>query len=316
MAQARGARGQLLLDYEAAFGVSPTTKKAVIMPFSSSKLQSKQNLIESNLIRGSRNPCQPSLGNVDVSGSLTVPVDKIGFGYWLKALLGAPTTTRPVETGPYNHVFKVSDNQPSLVLQQGYTDIGVYELFNGCKINKLGLSLGGDEELNANLDLIGAKQALNSTTYMATPATIALERFNNFQASVEEGGTVAANVKSVELNIECGLDGDQYVMSGGGVRGDLPEGTYQINGSITALFENVTLLNKAINGAESSLKIKLTSGAHSLEIFLPELIYERTSPGIEGPKGIQVNLPFKAFCDNSAGGSAIIATLINTQAAY
>ncbi len=314
--QARGRKGQLLMDFEGTFGQNPTTSKAVRMPFISSKLQSKQSQKESAVMRNSRNPYRPLYGNVDVSGSLAVPLDKVAFGYWLKAVFGAPTTTRPIETGPYNHVFKPSDIQPSLVLQQGYTDIAVYELFNGCKINKLGLSFGGDEELKASIDIIGAKETVGSSPYASAPTDIFLEQFNSFQGSVEEGGSLAANIKSAELNIECNLDGEQYVMGGNGIRGDIPEGLFKISGSITALFENAVLLNKAINGVASSLKFKLTSGLHSLEFLLPEIVYEQNSPGIEGPKGILINLPFQAFYSNAVEKAAIVVTLINNQAAY
>ena len=87
-------------------------------------------------------------------------------------------------------------------------------------------------------------------------------------------------------------------------------------GSIKALFQDTVLLNKAVNNTQSSLKFKFTSGAHSLQFFMEEVIFQQTSPGIESEKGISINLPFKAFYESGAGGSAIVATLVNGYASY
>lgn len=90
----------------------------------------------------------------------------------------------------------------------------------------------------------------------------------------------------------------------------------KITGNIKAFFENRLLLDKAVRGDKSSLKFILTNQEHSLELFLPEVIYERTSAGIEGAKGIMIELPFTAFYDNNMQEAAVIATLINGQASY
>lgn len=89
-----------------------------------------------------------------MSGSVTVPVDQIGIGYWLAAMFGSPATSGSGD--PYTHVFKVTDGQPSLVLEQQYPDIGTYETFNGCKISKFSFTYGGDTELTAQNGTVGS----------------------------------------------------------------------------------------------------------------------------------------------------------------
>jgi len=88
---------------------------------------------------------------------------------------------------------------------------------------------------------------------------------------------------SVDTSIDTGLDGDTYVLGGGGFRQSINEGVANISGTIKAFFENLTLLNKAINGTESSVEMKLTKLTNSLTFLYPEVIYERNSPGIDGP---------------------------------
>lgn len=89
--RAQGAQSKLTMAFETDFGVTPSTG-GVVMPIISSSLKASQNLNDSNVIRGTRNPAAPSRGNIDASGSITPPVDVIGFGYWLKLAFGAPTS--------------------------------------------------------------------------------------------------------------------------------------------------------------------------------------------------------------------------------
>lgn len=314
MTQAQGYRGQLAMDFETTYNTTPASPNGIGMPIQSSKLGSKQNLSEDKTIRGRRDPAQPSLGNVDVSGNIAVPVDEIAIGYWLKAIFGAPTTTGSAD--PYTHVFKPGLTQPSLVLEQGFTDIGQYFLFNGCKVSKFSLSLGGDADLSASIDVMGGKQTISSTSFDSTLVAIALKKFSNFQASVTEGGSNLATITKADLTIDMGLDGDTYVLGGNGYRGSVNEGLISVSGTITALFDSVTLLNKAIAGTTSSIVLKLTSGTHSLEFKMPEIMYERNTPSIDGPKGVLIDLPFKAFYRASTENAVVVATLVTSQATY
>lgn len=311
--QAKGSNSQVVIDFESTFGQTPASPNGVLVPINSCGIRSQQNLNESSVIRGNRNPVAPIAGNIDVSGSITVPVDKRAFGYWLKALCGAPTTTG---AGPYTHIFKPGNIQPSLVVEKGFKDINLFALYNGCKINQFSMSLGGDGELTANFDLLGAKETIDDTSFDNTPTAVSLDPFGNFQGAVKEGGATIATLTAVELAVACNLDGEQYCIGGQGFRNDIPEGMLQVTGSITALFENDTLLNKAISGTESSLEITLTNGEHSLNILIPELKYERNTPGIEGPQGISIQLPFRAYLDNNTDGTSIKFTLVNDVASY
>ena len=97
MAQARGGASQVLIDFETTYGADPTSVAAISVPYHFPvDIKSTRPLKPSTVHRPNRNPAMPFYGNRDVKGSLTVPVDLIYLGYWLRALLGAPTTTWPV----------------------------------------------------------------------------------------------------------------------------------------------------------------------------------------------------------------------------
>jgi hypothetical protein len=314
MTQARGSKSQVVIDFESSFGVNPSSVKGILMPFNSCAIQAKQTLTDAATIRGNRSQAAPIVGKTDVSGDIVVPVDEKAFGYWLKAFCGAPITTGTGD--PYTHVFKPGNTQPSLVIDKEFNDIGQYLLYNGCKVNQIKMTLGGDGELTATVSIMGSKETSGTAAYDAAPTSLTFSRFGNFQGSVKEGGSSIAYLSQMELTVSGNLNGDQYCIGSNGFRTDLPEGLISVTGSITALFQDAALMNKAINGTESSLELALTSGTHSLTIAIPELIYERQTPGISGPQGITIQLPFRGYYDNNANAASIMFTLVNDVASY
>jgi len=317
MAQAKGVCSQVVIDFETTYGSDPGSVAGIKMPFNTFSLRANRNVIEPATIRGIRSPAMPSFGNLDVSGPAVVPIDQIAIGYWLKALLGAPDTSGT--EAPYTHVYTIgscSDDIPSMVVDLGFTDITKYLKFNGVKIDGFSITAGGDEELTANLDLIGANETSGASAYDSDPTELTFSRFNNFQASLKEGGSEITNVQEVTINIRNNLDPTCYYVSGNGIRGALPSGLCSVNGSIKAFFENLTLYNKAINTTESSLELTFTSGSYSLKIMLNELKYQQSGIEVSTTGGIYVELPFKAYYQDHADATVVKITLVNSHASY
>ena len=82
--------------------------------------------------------------------------------------MGATTTARAAR---YTHVFKVSSSLYSYVLESGFTDIGQYLCYLGCKFDKLAIKEGNDKELTAQIDIVAANLAspIGTTSMDATP---------------------------------------------------------------------------------------------------------------------------------------------------
>lgn len=313
--QARGMKGALQLAFESTYGVTPAVPVAYRIPFNANTLTAKQSMIDSNTITGRRDPVEPGLGQIDVSGSLTLPLDVRNIGVLLTLMFGEPATTG--SESPYTHVWKVQDDMPSASIEKGFGDLTKYAVYPGCKASKFSLSAEvGNNETTYSLDIMGANEVLESASLDASPTVLELLRFNNFQAAVVEGGTALATCRKLDLDIDFGLDGDTYCLNGQGTRTDIAEGIIQPTGTIEALFKDTALLDKAIAGTSTSLKLTFTRGAHSLEFLLPELLFERATPTIDGPKGLLLSLAFRGFYSNSSVNSAVQVTLKNDVASY
>lgn len=312
MRQATGAMSKLVIGFEPEFGTIAT--EGFNMPFNSSGVKGQRNQTTPSTIRGNLNPMEPFDGNTSVAGQIVVPVDSVAFWYWLKAMFGDPATSG---TGPFDHEFKAGDSsRGSITVEHQFLDLDTpqYFQYTGCKINSCAISTGGDGELVATLDVVGARENMASSPMDASQTDVGFARLKNNEASLSEGGTVKNNAKVADFTISWNCDTDQYVIGGGGVLGFIPDGVMSVSGNLEALFEDVTLLNKALDSTESSLEVTYSAGADSeLSFLFPELKYSQNSPGIDGPQGIAVSLPWSAYYTDASEASSVVATITNNE---
>lgn len=313
MARAKGANAYLAFDEETTYGSDPVTPNATSLIFKNESIACKQELLMDDSLTGNRNQPTPIAGALDVGGSINVNLSETAHAKLFKHLLGAVTTTGAGD--PYTHTIKVGSSLPvGLVIERGYSDIAQYFKYNGCRISKGSFKFGPKALAEGTFEIVGKKETVSGTAYDSTITAVAYSAFNGLNIAIQEGGATLGIASEAELSIDNQLDTDGYVMDGTGMRADLPEGQVVVTGKLKAFFENATLLNKAINKTESSLKITLDKSVtplRSIEFFIPELHYERTTPTVDGPKGIFVNLSFKGFYNNSAEASSLQVILKN-----
>lgn len=318
MPQAQGANAKVIYDQEATYGTTPGAPASKVLPFVSEGLSQGRPLVRTNIIRANRNLTKPTRGNKDVVGTIKSELNPF-VGIILKHLLGANVDSG---AGPYTHTIKVGALPVSLCVEKQFLDLATpeYFLYNGCRINKASFEFKGDGYIPIDLDCVAQKETITTSSFHASPTDYGHLPFEGFEATILEGGSSIATISDIKMDISNDLDKSGYVIGGLGQLRALPAGKTTVTGTLTALFEDLTLYNKAVNFTESSLKITLSrgdglgsAGNESLEIFVPELMYEQKTPPISGPKGVLVEMPFSGFYDNSGEATSIQMILKNTQ---
>lgn len=313
--QARGYKAATTIDYEPTYNTVPTTKAGFNLPINKNNLENKQTLIDSETITGSRNVVKSGLGRKSVDGAITIPADYRAIGAWLKAQFGNPATTGT--KAPYTHVFKVTDNQPSFVVEKAFPDAGKYMLYHGCKINTAKWSFGEDNEMVVELELMGAERTIENAAYNANATVIKKLPISQNHAYVKLGNVESRIIKTGEFTLDGGLDGDQYVVGGGGVRGDIPEGLFKATGNMSALFTDTDIMTLADAGTTTSLEIGFTMGTNTSLVFkFPEVQIEPSDAPIDGPAGVSIDFAWRAFHDSDSANSLVVVTLKNDREAY
>ena len=303
MAQARGSQAVVALFEESIYATDPGSPAGVKLRIITSALKPSQNLFDSNTLNGVRTRSRPGRGNVDVSGPITTEISAENIGTILKHAIGSVATTG---TGPYSHVLTQNDLPVGMVVEHDYgsnvAGNARYNKFNGVRVASLALDFPNEGLLTATFNLKGAKSTLGSSPLDATLTDNGHTPFTAFQGTILEGGSSIAYVTAAKINLDNDIDDSVFAYGGSGQRRALPEGFSTVTGSITALFESAALLEKAVAGTASSLKITLSrgdglgsAGNESIEFLVGALDFNRTGAEIQGPRGISIEFPFTAY---------------------
>ena len=313
MSRARGVRTNFAAAFESTYGTAPASG-FVLLPYSRNDLDEETGLNAEDTV-GTRDPGDHTLDVNAIAGDITVPVDLRAFGNWLKATLGAPTTTE--DTGVYTHVFESGAWAiPSFAGEKQLPDVPNYPMFGGCKVNQLQMAIQRGGLLNATVGVMGQSKTEATSTNAGTPTEYALARFLQRQGAISIDDSAVGNVVSAEFTYANNLEAVETVTADGNI-GGLDELQASLGVRLTVRFDSTTLLTKATSGTPVDLDLTLTRGAdESLAIAIPRLFLPvpKVTP-IEGPAGIQAT--FDCMASRQANGDPMLtATLVNDVESY
>jgi hypothetical protein len=322
MPTAKGTYQRIVLIEESVWGTTPASPSGYVIPINSySGDVMRQNLIENPEIRGNRNAAAPVLGNVSVAFGLDCPLHLDAVGWLLKHCIGVPVTTG---SSPYTHISKsgfsgasAGDLPAGLSMEIGFTDINQYLQMTGCKIDGMNVSVSPEGVSAFTFNFVGQDFARGTSTLASGGlTTYTSSALSEFAGTIQEGGASIAYVTACDFNFSNTHDTSLYTVGGAGTLGELPEGPVMLSGSVTALFQDGTLLDKAINNTESSLQLAWTSGSHSLTFNIDEIVYEPAAPTASGDRGVLITLPFRAYYQNDVDACVLRSTLVNDVSSY
>jgi hypothetical protein len=310
MAQAIGSAAQIAIIEETVWGTTPATPQMKVLSAAlyGENLVGEAGELVSNSINPNRGVADTRNGQIKVAGSIPFELPVEGLGTVLKGVMGDVDTTG---TGPYTHVFKRGTTLPSFTIEKGFTDIGQYFIYKGCKFGSLSLNVAPDGLAQGSIDVMGKNVTVAQTPLDATPTTFTHKAYANFEGALLEGGS-AAKLLNLNFNITNGLYDARIV--GSRESANIGAGKSEITGEISVMFEDLTYFNKWLNETETSIKLTYTNGTSSCEFNFPRVKYTGAgSPAIESQEGVILNLKFRALVD-VAEASDVVITLINDEA--
>lgn len=312
MARPRGANAELLLAFESTYGTPPASGYSRV-PFASTTLGKDQPLIENELLGYGRDPLAPSRDVITVDGDVVIPVDTDALGFWLKGLLGAPTTTG---TTPKVHTFQSGTaNLPSLAIEKNMPDMPRFEMYSGLRVNSMAFNMRRSGNLQATVSMIGRGMVPDTESNAGTPANVTVTRFNHFQGSIQRDGTALGSIVSVDFTYTNNLDRVETIRADGLLE-DADPSIAGLSGTITARLADDTLLAQALSGAPCELQFGWTlSASQSLLVTAHAVYLPHPRTPIPGPNGIQVEFAFQA-ARAASPARMLTAVLTNSVASY
>lgn len=312
MARSLGSNALFSMAFESVYGTPPASGYKA-MAFADTSLGTEQPLLDNELLGYGRDPLAPSRDAITSDGDVTIPVDSDGIGYWLKGLLGAPTSTG---TTPKTHTFVSGASAlPSMAIEIGNPEVPNYEMFSGVAVDRMDFEMKRSGLLQAKVGLIAQGSAIAASSGAGTVSAIILQRFGQFNGAIKRNGAAIGSIQSVSFSYSNNLDRVEVIRADGKIDG-LDPTIASMSGKLETRFDSTTLLAQAQSGAACSLEfswtisanVSLTITAHS--VFLP--VPRRT---IDGPKGIMANFDWQAAKAVSPA-RMMTAVLVNSVAAY
>ena len=301
MTIATGSRHNLSYVVEATFGTTPSSPGFTPIRHTGTTLGLSKDAVESEELREDRQVAHFRHGNKSVTGDINFELSYGGLDALLEATLCGAWAT---------NVLKAGTTRRSYTVERHHQDIGKYLRSTGCQFNTMSLSVAPNSMVTGSFGIIGSGfttsgSALGSSSYSAESTTAP---FDSFSGSIKEGGSASAIITALELNIDNGMEALYVVGSADTL---LPSiGKSSVTGSVTAYFENTTLLDKFVAETTSSIEFTLTDAAgNDYIVLLPKVKYNSGNPEVSGPGAITVTLDFVALY-NSSDASQIKITRV------
>ncbi|MFQ5956178.1 MAG: phage tail tube protein [Candidatus Brocadiales bacterium] len=312
MAQARGNSTKISYVEEGSFGVTPPSPEMRLMPFTSEELSVKGDAFIQVKDGSERVSTSAGSGYMDAGGRMALDIELDSIGTLLKHGLGDSVTTG--SSTPFTHVIRGGSGlPPGLSIEKGFSDVGQFMLFKGCRIDTLSLDFPGDGgTVSGTLDIL-SKAAVTGSTSVASSLLEVAGAPISYQVSIEDGATTLENILGLQLVIRNHLDRDGFVL-GSRERHSISEGLRRISGALTLEFEDFSYYERFSDITSSALKITTLQGGFSMEIFLPKIVFTGSAPvpAVRDAGPLAGLLHFVALNDPSEG-TDIKITLINNQ---
>ena len=314
MARAQGARAQMALAFETTYGTPPTSG-FTRMPFASATLGAEQPLLNSELLGYGRDPLAPIKDAVTADGNVVVPIDAQGFGIWLKAAFGEPTTTGTAP-GPFTHEFQSGGwVLPSLSIETGMPEVPRFAMYSGCVLDTLSWQMQRSGLLTATASLVAQGESTATASAAGTLTSSGLQRFGHFNGAITRNGTALGNIVSAEITYANSLDRVETIRSDGRIDGADPS-IAALTGRIEVRFADQVLVDQAINGDPCALSFAYTlPSGESLTLTAHAVYLPRPRIEIAGPQGVQATYDWQAARDTTLGRMCTV-TLVNSVEEY
>lgn len=231
-------------------------------------------------------------------------------GVPLTDVVAGATVTLSV-VGKKTYTPETAHTDDSFTFEHFYSDVAQSEVFTGCKVNTLAVSLPPTGMATIDIGLMGKDIATGTAAYFTTPTAATtsgvLASVNGIAYAVG-----SRNYLLTGLNINYTGNLTMEAVVGSNTYPDIFEGRVNVTGDATAYFENGTLRDAFLNETEVALMFVFTTNntknPEFLSFVLPRVKFGGAGKD-DGERGLIQTIPFQALF-NSAGTGADKTTLI------
>ncbi len=294
MAFAQGSRSSLSFIVESAFGTTPAGN-FTNLPFSTHSLNLTKDRVAGNDIQADRMPRVDRHGNRQVSGDIAVDLRDGDYDAFLESAMLNTWATTVLKVGTAPKFFSVEDYA---------ADIDQARLFTGLSVSTMGISLAPNQMVTTTFGMVGKDMTIGATQKTQNVASGAAP-FDAYSGDVSIGNVGGASPVAIVTALDFTLTNSfaPTFVIGDASAPSLEYGRAEVEGTLTAYFENANLINRFINETETEIEVSVDdpTGNNSYTFTFPRVKINSADVGVDGPTSRMISMSFVALYDVTEG---------------
>ena len=290
MAFAQGSRSSLSYVVEATFGTTPAGN-FTNLPFSTHSLNLTKDRVAGNDIQADRMPRVDRHGNRQVSGDIVVDLRDADYDAFLESAMLNAWSTNVLKVGTTPKFFSIEDYA---------ADIDQARLFTGMSVSSMGISLAPNQMVTTTFGMVGKDMSISGTQKTQTAASGAAP-FDAYSGDIAIGNVASSSAVAIVTGLDFTLN-NSYAPTfviGDDSAPSLEYGRAEIEGTLTAYFEDASLINRFLNETESELEVSVDdpTGSNAYTFLFPRIKINSADVGVDGPTSRIISMSFVALYD-------------------
>jgi len=292
----QGSRAGLSYVPEVTFGTTPATPSLVQLPYTTHTLNLTKERVTGNDIQPDRMVRVDRHGNRSVAGDITVDLRKGDYDPLLESAFFGTFATNVLKVGTTPKFFSIED---------AATDISQFRLFTGMAVSTLAVSIRPNQMVTGTFSMVGKDMTISGTSVDAVKTASSVNQpFDSYSGALSigtAGGTLtaAAIVTGIDFTINNAL-APTFVV-GSSSTPQLEYGMATVEGTITAYFEDSSLINRFIAETATGLQVVVDdpTGLSDYTWLFPRVKINGADVPVDNPASRIITMPFVALYDTT-----------------
>lgn len=305
MAFAQGSRSSLSYIVEATFGTTPAGN-FTNLPFSTHSLNLTKDRVAGNDIQSDRMQRVDRHGNRQVAGDIVVDLRDGDYDDLLESAMLSTWDTTPL-TAPDE--LKVGTTPKFLSVEDYAADIDQARLFTGMTVSTMGISLAPNQMVATTFGMVGKDMTISATEKTQDAASGAAP-FDAYSGDLAIGNVGASSSVAIVTGLDFTLTNSfaPTFVIGDDSAPSLEYGRAEVEGTLTAYFEDSALINRFLNETETEIVVSVNdpTAANAYTFTFPKVKINSADVGVDGPTSRIVNMSFVALYDATLGTNLMI----------
>jgi hypothetical protein len=235
-------------------------------------------------------------GNRTAAGDIVADLRKADYDPFLESAFRSTFAT---------NVLKIGTTPKSFSIEDAATDITQFRLFTGMTVSSLAVSIRPNQMVTGTFSMVGKNMTISSTSVDAVKtASSTNQPFDAYSGTLriaDAGGSLAslAVVTGFDFTINNAL-APTFVV-GSSTTPELEVGMATVEGTITAYFDDATLINRFLNETQTALEVSVDdpTGSSDYTFLFPRVKINGAAVPVDNPTSRIITLPFVALYDTT-----------------